>query len=65
MKSDKLILEKLEKIERNVESIKEHMVDIDIILTSEERIMLDKSIEHEKKGKLVSLEEIENVRNKA
>ena len=64
MKSEQLILEKLEKIEKEVGEIKEHMVDVDTILTAEERIMIDDSIKHEKDGKLVSLEDIENVRNK-
>lgn len=40
------------------------MVDVDTILTAEERVMLDESIKHEKEGKLVSLEDIKNVRSK-
>mgnify|MGYP003394280152 CR=1 FL=1 len=36
----------------------------DIIITTEEKKMLDESLEHEKEGKLVSLEAIKNVRNK-
>jgi len=40
------------------------MVDVDTILTAEERVMIDDSIKHEKEGKLVSLDDIENVRNK-
>jgi len=40
------------------------MIDVDVIITEEERRMLDKSIKNEKSGKLVSLEEIKNVRNK-
>lgn len=63
MKTEQLILEKLEKIEKNVEDIKEHMVDVDTILTAEERALLDQSIKNEKEGKLVSLEEIEDARN--
>ncbi len=31
-----LILQKLEKIERGVENIKEHMVDVDSIMTEED-----------------------------
>jgi len=64
MKSEQLILEELKIIRKEVEEIKEHMVDVDTILTTEEKIMLDESIKREKEGKLVSLEEIENVRNK-
>lgn len=64
-KNSKEILIRLAKLQAEIEYIKQHMVDVDIILTEEERIMLDESIEHEKKGKLISLEELENVRNKA
>jgi hypothetical protein len=64
MKGEQLILEKLEKIEKEVVEIKEHMVDVDTILTAEERMMIDASVKHEKDGKLVSLEDVENVRNK-
>lgn len=65
MKIEQKILEKIEKIEKGVEEIKEHMVDVDTILTEEERRLLDESIKHEKEGKLLSLEELEDVRNKA
>jgi len=58
------ILDTLVRIEKEVGEIKEHMVDVDVILTEEERILLDKSLKHEKEGKLISFEEIENVRNK-
>lgn len=58
------ILERLERIEREVIEIKEHMVDVDTILTEEERKLLDQSFIHEKEGKLISLEELEHVRNK-
>ena len=40
------------------------MIDRDTILTEEEKLMINASIKHEKEGKLVSLEDIENVRNK-
>lgn len=40
------------------------MIDVDVIITEEERRMLDESVKNEKSGKLVSLEEIKNVRNK-
>ena len=63
MQSEQLILEKLDKIEKDVKEIREHMVDADTILTAEERRMLDESVKHEKEGKLISLEELENVRH--
>ena len=59
------ILQKLEGIQKEVEEIKEHMVDADVILTEEERHLLDESVKHEKEGKLVSLEELEDARNSA
>ena len=36
MQQEKQILEKLEKIERNVEDIKKHMVDVDSIMTEDD-----------------------------
>jgi hypothetical protein len=60
MKTQQVILEKLEKIEKGVEEIKEHMVDVDTIITEEEKKLLDESIEHEKEGKLVPLEKLKN-----
>ncbi|HIK02669.1 TPA: hypothetical protein H1012_02375 [archaeon] len=59
------ILKKLDKIEKEVEEIKAHMVDVDVILTEDEKKLLDESLVHEKEGSLVSLGEVENVRNKA
>ena len=59
------ILEKLDFLSKEIEEIKEHMVDVDVILSEEERRLLDASVKHEKEDKLVSLEELENVRRKA
>lgn len=64
MKTEQQILEKLDKIEKEVKEIREHMVDADTILTAEERKLLDESVKHEKEGSLVPLKELENVRNK-
>ena len=58
MKTEQLILEKLEKIEKKVENIEEHMVDVDTILTEEERNLLDWSVKNEKEGRLVSSKEL-------
>lgn len=58
------IINRLDRIERTLRFIQENMVDADAILTEEERAMLNKSIENEKAGKLISLEAIKNVRNK-
>ncbi len=59
------IINRLDRIEKTLRFIQENMVDVDVILTEEERIMLNESVENEKAGKLVSLEAIKNVRNKA
>jgi hypothetical protein len=56
---------RLDRIEKTLKFIQENMVDVDVIITEEERRMLDESVENEKSGNLVSLEEIKNVRNKA
>ena len=59
------IVNRLDRIEKTLKYIQENMVDVDVIITEEERRMLDDSVENEKSGNLVSLEEIKNVRNKA
>ncbi len=58
------IISRLDRIEKTLKYIQENMIDVDVILTEEEKNFLDVSIEHEKSGNLVSLEEIKNVRNK-
>ena len=58
------IINRLDRIEKALKYIQENMIDADIIITEEEKKMLDESIEHEKSGKLASLEVIKNVRNK-
>ena len=58
------IIDRLERIERALRYIQENMIDIDVIVTEEEKKMLDESIEHEKSGKLDSIGAIKNVRNK-
>ena len=59
------IVNRLDRIEKVLRYIQENMIDVDVIITEEERRMLNKSVEKEKSGNLVSLEEIKNVRNKA
>lgn len=59
------IINRLDRIEKTLKYIQENMIDVDVIITEEERRMLDESVENEKSGKLVSLEAIKNVRNKA
>jgi len=55
---------RLDRIEKTLEFIRENMVNVDALLTEEEIKMLDESVKNEKSGKLVYLEEIKNVRNK-
>ena len=55
---------RLDKIQKTLEFIRENMVNVDALLTEEEIKMLDESVKNEKSGKLVYLEEIKNVRNK-
>lgn len=49
---------RLERVEKTLKFIQENMVDVDVLITEEERRMLNESIENEKSGNLVSLEEI-------
>lgn len=58
MKTEQLILEKLEKIEKEVEEIRENMPNKDMFLTLEEDVLLKESYENEKRGNLVSSEDL-------
>lgn len=59
MNGEQLILEKLEEIKKDVEEIKEHMVDVDTILTPEEEKRIGESLQDLKQGKTTSLEQFE------
>jgi len=61
----KQIMDELKSIKEELHYIKVHMVDADTILTAEEKKLLDESRVNEKAGKLISLEELENVRSNA
>jgi len=54
MAFEQQILQKLENIEVGINEIKEHMVDVDTILTEEDYEDLISYREEKKKGKLVS-----------
>jgi len=56
---------RLDRIEKTLKYIQENMIDVDVIITEEERKMLDESMKNEKLGNLVSLKEIKNVRDKS
>ena len=62
--SETEIMERLDTIEQKLEFIARHMVDVDMILTSEERRLLDESVVREKKGLLKDFEEVRRVRSK-
>jgi len=61
-KIDKKIFEELDYIKKQIAEIKEHMVDIDSLLTSEEKEQVFKSFENEEKGKLVPFKGLEKMR---
>ena len=63
--SEQQILNKLDKIEKEILEIRNRMIDADTVLSEEEREILDKSVEQEKKGNLISLDDMKNVRRKA
>jgi len=58
MESEQLIFEKLEKIEKQVEVISEHMIDIDSIMTEEDYEALLSYREEKQDGKLISHEQV-------
>ena len=51
------IAEELEVIKKDLEYIKEHMVDMDFILTPNEEKILENSIKEFEEGKTVKLED--------
>ncbi len=56
------ILKKLDAIESDIVFIKEHMVDIDTILTPEEEVILEKGLREYKQGKTITLEDYKKKR---
>ncbi len=51
------IMKELREIRKEIEYIKEHMIDIDSILSPEEEKLLEESIKEFKEGKAIKLEE--------
>jgi len=49
------IFDELTFIKAELNEIKEHMVDVDTIISEEERRLVHESLIHEKEGKLISL----------
>ncbi len=54
---ERRIFHELEIIKNELKDIKEHMVDVDIILNEKEKMQIEESFRHENEGKLVSLSE--------
>lgn len=61
-KVEKKLFEELNFIKKQLGEIKEHMVDIDSLLTAEEKELVFKSFENEARGKLVPLSRLEEIR---
>ena len=55
---EKQVLVELKEIKQELDTIKDHMIDVDTILTREEHVLLDESIKNEKEGKLVPLDKV-------
>ena len=58
MKGEQLILEKLEKIERELEDLKINRVDQDTILDEQDKRAIKKAQKEEKASKLIPLEKL-------
>jgi len=56
IKSKELISE-LKAIRADLEYIKEHMINSDMIMSDEEELLLETALENHRKGKTVSLED--------
>lgn len=60
--TEKEILKELKVIRKELTYIKEHMIDIDTILTPEEERILEEGIKEFKEGKAIKLEDVERDR---
>ena len=63
--ADGQIIQELKGIKKELRFIKEHMVDVDTILTPEEEVELDESLKELKEGKTFSLDDIKKDRENA
>lgn len=62
---ERQILDRLVRIEKELVEIREHMVDVDTLLSEEDKKLLEESVKREARGELSSLEDIEHARAKA
>ena len=60
--TEKEIMKELKAIRNDLAYIKEHMIDIDVILTPEEEKILEEGIKEFKEGKSIKLEDLERDR---
>jgi len=56
---EKRLFNELAHIKEELFEIKEHMVDVDTIISDEERLFINESFRHEREGKLISLTDFE------
>ena len=59
---EKKLFEELFFIKKQLGEIKEHMVDIDSLLSAEEKELVIRNFENEVKGKLIPLRKLEEIR---
>ena len=55
---EKVVMQELKEIKTELEEIRERMIDVDMLLTKGEHVLLDESLKNEKKRKLIPLEKI-------
>jgi hypothetical protein len=56
--TEKEIMKELKAIRNDLAYIKEHMIDIDVILTPEEEKILEEGIKEFKEGRSIKLEDL-------
>ena len=61
---EKKLFDEISFIKKQLGEIKEHMVDIDSLLTAEEKELVFRSFENEARGKLVPLKKLEESNSK-
>jgi len=62
--TNKEVLERLMKLQADIDFIKKNLIDADCILSPEENERLDTSLEEYDRGEIFSLEDIEKKRTK-
>ena len=57
-----VVIEKLDDIKAELDFIREHMVDVDTILTPEEEVILENGLKEYREGKTILLEDLKKRR---